>query len=103
MDQDNKFEHHADAAIIARDYVCAHCYGHLVVTLLDETTPNGREYSAVKCPNCGLGAGFVTKSWAETRKAESSAELAEAKLNLGGIIGKENNAPLDDILKAFGG
>jgi hypothetical protein len=53
-----------------RDYCCAHCWGHL------ERNPVEGGWQ-VFCPNCGPDQGYVTRAYAEARRAESQAEKLE--------------------------
>jgi len=69
------------AQVIRRDYVCAHCWGHLEYYALKNS-----RLVQVACPNCGPGQGLVTKSYSERRQSESIGELREARRNLAGLI-----------------
>jgi DNA-directed RNA polymerase subunit RPC12/RpoP len=67
-----------------RNYVCAQCWGQLI------TQPSkGKGFKAFKviCPGCGEDRGFVTREYAERRKAEDRADANEARRNLGEALG----------------
>lgn len=57
-------------AALVRDHVCAQCYGRLVERYLDD------EFKVV-CPKGCQPGGFCTQAWADSRRAESAAELDE--------------------------
>jgi len=101
--KEEKLENYCDARIIARDYVCAKCFGRLITPILKEISPNtGKEYVGVQCINCGPGTGFVTATYAEHKKDESRRELSEARRNLATIMGIETKAiPIEDAKKIF--
>jgi len=80
-----------DCDRLTRDYVCAQCWGSLIYEVVRGKTP--KRYK-VYCQNCGEDRGFVTRSYAERRKAESNAEKAEAERNLGAALGIEKQ-PFD--------
>jgi len=100
MEIKEKFENYADAKIIARDYVCAKCFGRLITPFLDELTPRGRKYIGIQCLNCGPGAGFVTKRYAEKKKSDSVGEFQEARFNLTKAMGLDDKQFSSDELKA---
>jgi len=61
------------AAVTIRDCVCAGCWGHLI-----EFAEQGQ--SRVECAAYGAEhTGFVSKAYADTRRAESAAEAYEVK------------------------
>lgn len=60
----------ATSATLVREYVCAQCHGPLVEKYADGAFK-------VMCPKGCQPGGFVTRTWAERRRAESAAELAE--------------------------
>lgn len=65
-----------------KKYCCAHCFKPLTLVR------HGYNNIDVYCPDCGEDAGFVTFDYANKRKQESDFELAEAKRNLGKILGQ---------------
>jgi len=75
------FDNVAMAQKTVKDCVCAACYGPVVMQFAP-----WQKYQ-VTCPKCGEDRGFVTRDWAEKRKAESHAELVEAKSNLAEAMG----------------
>lgn len=79
-----------------RDYVCAHCYGHLVRFI----EPDGYR---VECYQCGSDQGYVTKAYAERRRLESIAEKAEVTslLQSLGVLPKERKSN-EQILSELG-
>jgi hypothetical protein len=64
------------AMSMEQSHCCAVCYGHLVTRYL------GNNQAAIQCenPNC-TGQGFVTRAWAERRKAEQVSEYFEVRVN----------------------
>jgi DNA-directed RNA polymerase subunit RPC12/RpoP len=67
-----------------RNYVCAQCWGQLI------TQPSrGKDHKCftVLCKSCGEDRGFVTREYAERRKAEDRADANEARRNLGEALG----------------
>lgn len=82
----------AEAQKIKRNYVCAQCWGELLIDF-DKGQPKGSRHK-VYCPICGEDRGFVTRDYAIQRKAESSAEANEAARNLGKLLGIEKE-PVD--------
>ena len=57
-------------ATLVREYVCAQCHGPVVEKYLEG------QFTVV-CPKGCTPGGFVTRTWAERRRAESAAELTE--------------------------
>ena len=85
--------------LVAR-YVCARCYHPLIATDPRDGTRN----MLVSCsnPDCN-GQGFVTRSYAERRRSESSAEYMEAYHNLAGALGlKKKNRSEKEICQDLG-
>jgi len=70
-----------EAMKLRRDYVCSKCYGEIAIT------SKGSE-ATVECYEC-KNKNFVTRKYAERKRAESAAELAEAKINLRPFIKTE--------------
>lgn len=60
------------AQLVQRDYCCAGCWGHLNLYHV----PESRQVR-ITCDNCGDGRGFVTKRYAENRRANSGSEAVE--------------------------
>lgn len=80
-------------------YCCAGCWGHLTIY---NTRRDDRKV-IIRCNQCGDGRGFVTKTYAERREAESRAEYIEAKRNIGKVIGLESEKKTtEQILKEIG-
>ena len=77
-------------------YVCARCYGHLLIF----TIPGSRSVN-IECANQNCnGAGFVTKFYAEQRRSDSIAEKWEALDNLGKILKIERRGKsADEVIK----
>lgn len=69
---------------LTRDYVCAQCWDQLIYELNRGVSPKCYK---VYCLKCGEDRGFVTRDYAERRKAESNAEALEAARNLGDLLG----------------
>jgi hypothetical protein len=86
--------------ITIRDYCCATCWGHLTV----RRTADGE--TRIECGKYGAEhQGFVTKAYAERRRAESAAEAAEVKellRGLGVIDNPNAGKTADDILRDLG-
>ena len=76
---------------IARDYVCAVCWGFLRVVNFDRITRTAE----IKCANenCS-GSGFHSKRYAELKKAESRMERLDFDRICGPAIGIEKK-PVD--------
>ncbi|CAK0758946.1 conserved hypothetical protein [Gammaproteobacteria bacterium] len=84
-----------------RDYVCARCWGLLVIF----DAPDHRGY-LVKCdnPDCD-GNGYVTRHYAEQRRGESFYDLLDAQRNVGEALGLPaltRTKTQDEALKALG-
>lgn len=69
---------HWDAIDTARDYVCAVCWGSLVIDHIDARHDNVHCAQGDEC----TGQGFVTRKYAERRLKESASEYVEARWNL---------------------
>ncbi len=86
--------------ITLRDYVCSNCWGHLLAYPME-----GRMWLVV-CHRCGDETkGYVTKDFAEGRRAESHGERFEAKEMLQGmgIIQDERSGKSEDeLIKELG-
>ena len=80
-----------DCDRLTRHYVCAQCWGTLIYELVRGKTP--KRYK-VFCQQCGEDRGFVTRDYADRRRAESGAEKIEAARNLGAALGIEKQ-PFD--------
>lgn len=90
----------ATARTYEAHYVCARCYGRLLVTDPHDGTRNMQ----VECsnPDCN-GQGFVTRNYAERRRSESSGEYIEAMHNLGKALGlKKKPRSEKEILEDLG-
>lgn len=85
-----------EARRVVRDYACAQCWGPLI-----ERYDWRLRVSEVECPRCGSERGIVTRRYAELRLAESRAEWAEARANLGWIAGIEPKST-DELLSELG-
>lgn len=83
------------AETFTRDYVCATCWGSLMIT----THKTG--YS-VRCRAHEEHSGLVTKTYADHRRSESLGELAEARYNLGEALGLVERRPEEEILRDLG-
>jgi hypothetical protein len=70
----------AAAENTAKRYVCSTCFGSLAIRGVD-----GQVGVSCRNPDCD-GGGFVTRAYADRRRAESQADLAEARRNLKGLI-----------------
>ena len=64
------------ASLTIRDYVCSNCWGHL-----DKMPAPEERAWFVYCPNCGIEntTGYVTKYFAERRRADSAGDLADTR------------------------
>jgi len=85
-----------EATHTERFYVCAQCWGQLI------TQPSKGKHRcfSVFCPNCGEDRGFVTREYAERRKAEDHAEALEVRRNLGKQLGIEiKPIDVDQVIK----
>jgi len=90
---------YAESNAIKRDCLCAQCWGPLTTDF--ERGATRKKYKAF-CHKCGEGRGFVTRKYAEQRRAESYAEANEAARNLGKILGVEEDKQLTkDAIKAL--
>ena len=68
------------AALTIRDYCCSACWGHLV------KRPTENRLYIVECHSCGTDTpGYVTKAYADRRRAESFNEAYEVKKLLKGL------------------
>lgn len=90
---------YAQSNIIVKHYVCAQCWGPLMQDF-NPGKPKERRYK-VTCPDCGEDRGFVTREFAEQRKAESGAKAREAAHNLGELLGIEKKHSTKDAIKAL--
>jgi hypothetical protein len=96
MSEQNEREY-ADAEGFQRDYLCAVCWGHLIL----KNEP-GRRFS-VECAKYGKAhEGFVTRAFVEHQRSNSGGELAEARWNLAEILGLQGNETEDELLKDLG-
>ena len=90
------------ALITLRDYVCSRCWGHL------DRLPLPNSSWAVVCLKCdpdgSLEIVYVTKAYAERRRAESLAEKQEvtALLENIGVMEKPKRRSTNEILKELG-
>jgi len=75
---------YAEAEIIERDYVCAQCWGSLVSA---RNKRSQKKAFMAWCPRCGEDRGFVTRHYAETKRAEDAADRFDAERNLGELLG----------------
>lgn len=84
------------AQTLARDYCCAHCWGRLAANIT-------KEGWIVTCVN-GCETGFVTKAYAERRRAESLVEKVEVNQLLQGIgvLPKPEKKTEQQILEELG-
>jgi hypothetical protein len=84
------------AQTTVRDYVCAHCWGRLVMNI----TKDGWEVTCIK----GHETGFVTKAFAEARRAESQVEKVEVNelLRRVGVLPERPKKTEEQILKELG-
>lgn len=75
---------------LVQRYVCSICWGQLI-----------DDGESVKCANYPEHEGFVTRSYAETRKGESTIEAIEAKqvLRNAGILPRKSE---EQLLKELG-
>lgn len=89
-------DHMAD--ITVRDYVCARCWGHL----LKYHAPD--RLTCVKCHKCGDDTpGYVTKAYADQRRAESAADAADVLHNLRALFPTESTGKTpEQITKEMG-
>lgn len=63
----------SQALVVRERYVCAKCWGQLNV-YFEHSGP-----ARVMCDVCGDGQGFVSKRFAERKRAQSRGELIEVK------------------------
>ena len=86
---------------LVRDYVCAQCWGELKMRVRWERGKG--VWFEVGCALHPEHEGFVRRSWAEKRRAESMSELMEARENLREALGIDTPTPEDvDPWKALG-
>jgi len=92
----------SEAEIIARDYVCATCWGMLQVVNYDWRTKTAEP----KCmkENC-TGAGFVTKHYAEEERVKSRMQYQDFIHVSGEVIGKKklSKEERDELIKKIYG
>ncbi len=81
-----------------RDYVCSSCWGNL------QRRPADDRQWVVYCPNCGNDQYYVTREYAERRRAESRADATEVNKLLQnlGVLPKPPKRSETDILKDIG-
>lgn len=82
------------AELTQRDYVCATCWGHLVIS-------NDHGQISVDCPD-HPGGGYVTKTFAENQRGKSKGEYIEAYCNIGKTLGLTSGKTADELLKDLG-
>jgi len=89
-----------EAQRTVRDYVCAQCWGQLI-----SQVSKGKDHKCftVLCPNCGEDRGFVTREYANKRKAEDCFDALEAKRNLGKALGIDRSFDQSKVIKELYG
>jgi hypothetical protein len=89
-----------EAQELARDYVCSDCWGTLAEYYDRETRAPAVHCSTEGCPCNGL----VSKSFVERRKAESRAELSEARIALRDAVPwlRGEKKSVEQLLKELG-
>lgn len=86
-----------EAQITVRDMVCSICWGNLAI----HHAPD--RMNSVLCRTCGENTrGYVSKSWAEHRRAEGQAELLEVKRAYPELAGEKETLAADEIDKQLG-
>lgn len=89
-----------EAQELVRDYVCSDCWGALAEYYDRETRTSIVRCSTESCPCNGL----VSKSFVERRKAESQAELSEARIALRDAVPwlRGEKKSVEQLLKELG-
>ncbi len=89
-----------EAQKLVRDYLCSDCWG-----VLAEYYDQGTRMSVVRCSTEGCPCnGLVSKSFVERRKAESRAELSEARIALRDAVPwlRGEKKSVEQLLKELG-
>lgn len=84
-----------------RECVCSNCWGTLV---WDNQIEDGQQVTRVLCQTCRENTkGYVSRKFAERKRAESEVDLMVVKRNLGRFMGppKAKRTP-EEILKSLG-
>jgi len=87
-----------EACHIKNRYICAVCWSHLTAFI------EGDEY-VVRCAAYGAEhSGYVTRAYAERRRAEDLFDALEARQNLKDILGLDGSGSAEDAInELFGG
>lgn len=98
MDENGEPVDFAKAEKTIRDYCCAVCWGHLLMM----PVKGSRDFT-IECGKYGTShSGYVKKSYASQRRSDSHGELIEARYNLAGVFGPEDNRTEADCLRDLG-
>lgn len=72
---------YTETQTVMQNYVCSICWGHLMAYIEDGAY-------VVRCAKYGdAHSGYVRRTYAERRKAESFFEAVEARANLKDVLG----------------
>jgi len=92
---------YAEANSIRRYCVCSQCWGPLKVDFERGAT---RKKYKVYCEKCGEGRGFVSREYADRRKAEDANDARDARRNLEEALGmKSEKKSVEEISKLLYG